>query len=87
MLRRFSLLHILFLLGLLLVVPPSLAQANTASVDSLNRVDEMGRKQGYWRFLAPATDKPGYTDGALVEEGSYANSKRIGTWRRYWPNG
>lgn len=85
--RQFSLLPILFLLGLLLVVPPSFAQANTASVDSLNRVDELGRKQGYWRFVAPATDKPGYTDGALVEEGSYANSKRIGTWRRYWPNG
>jgi antitoxin component YwqK of YwqJK toxin-antitoxin module len=85
---RFSrLLSILFVLGLLFAVPTSYAQANTASVDTLNRVDEMGRKQGYWRFVAPATEKPGYPDGALVEEGRYTNSKRIGKWRRYWPNG
>jgi antitoxin component YwqK of YwqJK toxin-antitoxin module len=85
---RFSrFLSIAFVFGLLLAVPASFAQANTASVDTLNRVDEMGRKQGYWRFVAPATEKPGYPDGALVEEGRYTNSKRIGTWRRYWPNG
>ncbi len=85
---RFSrFLTIAFGFGLLLAVPTSFAQANTASVDTLNRVDELGRKQGYWRFVAPATEKPGYPDGALVEEGRYANSKRIGTWRRYWPNG
>jgi len=47
----------------------------------------MGRKQGYWKFVAPATEKPGYPNGALVEEGRYANSKRVGIWRRYWPNG
>jgi antitoxin component YwqK of YwqJK toxin-antitoxin module len=23
----------------------------------------------------------------LIEEGRYANSKRVGLWRRYWPNG
>jgi len=85
---RFSrFLSIALVFGLLLAVPASFAQANTASVDTLNRVDEMGRKQGYWRFVAPATEKPGYPDGALVEEGRYTNSKRIGTWRRYWPNG
>jgi len=85
---RFSrFLAIAFVFGLLLAVPASFAQANTASVDTLNRVDELGRKQGYWRFVAPATEKPGYPDGALVEEGRYTNSKRIGTWRRYWPNG
>ncbi len=64
------------------------AQASAGStIDTLNRVDEMGRKQGHWRFIAPETEKPGYTDGALVEEGTYTNSKRIGVWRRYWPNG
>ncbi|MCB0763583.1 MAG: toxin-antitoxin system YwqK family antitoxin [Flavobacteriales bacterium] len=67
-------------------VPASHAQAN-ALQDTLNRVDEMGRKQGYWKVVAPASEKPGYTDGQLVEEGRYANSKRVGIWRRYWPNG
>jgi antitoxin component YwqK of YwqJK toxin-antitoxin module len=70
-----------------MAVPASFAQANTAAMDTLNRVDETGRKQGYWRFVAPTTEKPGYPDGALVEEGRYTNSRRVGVWRRYWPNG
>jgi len=69
-----------------LTVGSSFAQANSAQ-DTLNRVDEMGRKQGYWKFVAPESEKPGYPNGALVEEGRYTNSKRIGVWRRYWPNG
>lgn len=87
MVRQFSLLPVLLMLCFLFAVPTTFAQANAISVDTLNRVDEMGRKQGHWRFVAPATEKAGYADGALVEEGQYANSKRIGTWRRYWPNG
>jgi len=55
--------------------------------DTLNRVDEMGRKQGFWKVTAPSADKPGYSDGQLIEEGRYTNSKRIGLWKRYWPNG
>src|SRR5690606_18587257 len=49
--------------------------------------DEMGRKQGYWKVTAPNTEKPGYADGQVVEEGRYTNSKRTGLWKRYWPNG
>lgn len=73
-------------LSLLLVTSSSFAQAST-SVDTLNRVDEMGRKQGYWKVAAPVAEKPGYANGQLVEEGRYTNSKRIGLWKRYWPNG
>jgi antitoxin component YwqK of YwqJK toxin-antitoxin module len=71
----------------LLLAGNSLAQASAASQDTLNRVDELGRKVGYWRNTAPLTDKPGYAEGALVEEGRYNGGKRIGTWKRYWPNG
>ena len=78
-------------LGLLLLfVQAGLAQANTDGnllQDTLNQVDELGRKQGWWRIVAPAKDKPDYTDGQLVEEGRYTNSKRVGVWRSYWPNG
>jgi len=74
-------------LFLLLAAPTSWAQAGTIVQDTLNRVDEMGRKQGYWRLQAPQVEKPGYTDGQLVEEGQYTNSKRTGLWKRYWPNG
>lgn len=55
--------------------------------DSLNQTDGTGRKQGLWRIVAPNADKPGYKDGQLIEEGTYSNGKRAGTWRRYWPNG
>lgn len=65
----------------------SFAQAGTMAQDTLNRVDEMGRKQGFWKVTAPSADKPGYSDGQLIEEGRYTNSKRIGLWKRYWPNG
>jgi len=62
-------------------------QGGTIAADTLNRLDEQGRKQGHWRIEAPKADKPGYSDGQLIEEGRYANSKRIGTWRSYWPTG
>lgn len=55
--------------------------------DTLNVVDELGRKQGYWRVLAPRAEKPEYADGQLIEEGRYSNNKRVGLWKRYWPNG
>lgn len=76
----------LFLL-LVLLTSTSWAQAGSVAQDTLNRLDEMGRKQGYWRIQAPLAEKPGYTDGQLVEEGRYTNSKRTGVWKRYWPNG
>lgn len=70
-----------------LAAPLARAQASPVVVDTLNRVDEMGRKQGLWRIVAPKEDKPGYTDGQVIEEGTYSNGKRSGLWRRYWPNG
>lgn len=63
------------------------AQANGGQVDTLNALDDLGRRQGWWRITAPKEDKPGFTDGQLIEEGRYNNSKRIGLWRRFWPNG
>lgn len=76
-----------FGLLLLLAIPSSLAQASVTVQDTLNQVDEMGRKQGYWKIVAPKAEKPDYEDGQLIEEGRYANSKRVGVWRRFWPNG
>ncbi len=79
-------LTITVLLCMLAAMGPTWAQASTDQ-DTLNRVDDMGRKHGYWRFVAPSTEKAGYPDGALVEEGRYNGGKRVGLWRRYWPNG
>jgi antitoxin component YwqK of YwqJK toxin-antitoxin module len=74
-------------MGLVLTVQCSFAQAGSTVQDTLNKVDETGRKQGYWKVAAPVADKPGYQAGQVIEEGRYTNSKRIGLWRRYWPNG
>lgn len=80
---------VLFSFGLLLLlaVPSSFAQASETVQDTLNQVDETGRKQGYWKIVAPKAEKPDYEDGQLIEEGRYTNSKRVGMWRRFWPNG
>lgn len=80
-----SLLIVMLALGL--AAGSSFAQATTASPDTLNRVDDMGRRLGHWKVFAPVADKPGYAQGALVEEGRYVGGKREGLWRRYWPNG
>ena len=63
------------------------AQANTSAQDTLNKLDELGRKQGWWQLEAPLPDKPGYAPGKVVEEGRYTDNKRMGKWHRYWPNG
>lgn len=78
---------ITLLCWLLLHMPALQAQATDAVADTLDQVDEQGRKQGHWRITAPQPGKPGYADGALVEEGRYTNSRRTGLWKRYWPNG
>ena len=72
---------------LALTIRCTFAQAGPTAQDTLNRIDEMGRKQGFWKVTAPNADKPAYTAGQLIEEGRYTNSKRVGVWKRYWPNG
>jgi antitoxin component YwqK of YwqJK toxin-antitoxin module len=73
--------------AVLLLAGPMRAQAGAVHQDTLNRLDELGRKVGHWRTMAPLAGKPGYPDGSVVEEGRYANGKRVGPWKRYWPNG
>lgn len=77
------------LFALLTLLFPGLhaVHAQTTAADTLDQVDSQGRKQGWWRVVAPNTDRTGYPDGALVEEGRYQNGRRVGVWRRYWPNG
>ncbi len=63
------------------------AQVRNLPADSLNQVDEQGRKQGWWRIVAPAESRPGYGPGDLIEEGRYVDNRRNGPWKRYWPSG
>lgn len=58
--------------------------------DTVNVTDNYGLKQGRWVYLGQ--DKveqwfKEYKPDQVVEEGSYFNGKKTGTWRRYHING
>lgn len=55
--------------------------------DTLNRRDENKRKQGKWIVKAKAKQNPNYQLGQTVEEGHYENSRKVGLWKTYFPNG
>lgn len=55
--------------------------------DTLNRVDETGLRQGYWIIYNTIKKLPNYPPEAKVEEGSYADSRKNGTWKTYYPSG
>lgn len=62
------------------------AQAGSLA-DTLNQLDGQGRRQGWWQVSGPVEDRPEYAAGVLFEEGRYADGRRTGVWKRYWPNG
>lgn len=75
-----------FLVLLFLSILP--AHAAWAQVpDTVNQVDELGRKQGWWQMNAPGAGQQEEVLGPVIEEGSYADGRRSGVWTRYWPNG
>ncbi len=78
---------LLIAIGVMLLCIAQTSFAQASAMDTLNRIDETGKKQGWWQIKAPIAEKPNYEPGKLIEEGRYTNSKRIGVWRRYWPNG
>ena len=75
----------LFFILLLLSSTISFAQSGT---DSINVTDAEGKRQGKWvvtnKLLKPPL--PGYADDQKVEEGRYADGKKIGIWTAYYPN-
>lgn len=58
------------------------ADAININPDSLNQVDEIGRKQGYWKVKKLADNK-----WVLKEEGHYNNNLKSGYWKDYYLNG
>lgn len=55
--------------------------------DTLNRVDETGMKQGYWVVFNNNKKLPAYPEDAKVEEGFFADSRKTGIWKVYYPSG
>ncbi len=52
-----------------------------------NRTDDNGWRQGHWIILNETKKLPDYAPKQKVEEGDYADNKKIGIWVQYFPNG
>lgn len=59
-----------------------------AQSDTLNFVDSLGKRQGYWKITAAMKkDKSFYDQNAVCEEGRYVDNLKTGIWIEYYPNG
>ena len=67
----------------------NLTSAQTYSIvggDTINRVDELNRKQGQWVYNGKMKNLPEYGPTQKVEEGEYKDNRKIGVWKKYYPN-
>jgi antitoxin component YwqK of YwqJK toxin-antitoxin module len=55
--------------------------------NDVNKVDEMGRKTGYWIIDGSMKPTKGYGPRSVIEEGAFVSNKRQGLWKRYYPDG
>jgi antitoxin component YwqK of YwqJK toxin-antitoxin module len=55
--------------------------------DTINFTDATGKRQGKWIIFNRTKKLPNYTPDAKVEEGKYTDSKKVGSWMEYYPNG
>lgn len=73
---------------LLLIFTCQVALAQSVNSDTLNQVDpSTGLKQGYWIVYNSIKKLPAYPAEAKVEEGKFADSKKTGMWKMFYPNG
>lgn len=52
---------------------------NLYSQNTINKLDEQGKKTGYWRVL--------YENGKIRYEGTFSDGNPIGEFKRYYPGG
>lgn len=77
-----------FLLILFFIAKISAAQSfEINNQDTVNFIDVNNLKQGYWRFLGFMKKLPGYKDDQVIEEGKFADSRKVGLWKKYFPSG
>jgi|ERR1051326_849915 antitoxin component YwqK of YwqJK toxin-antitoxin module len=61
--------------------------ASSLVPDTLNRIDSLGRRQGYWIIRAGMMKRSGYSDTTKFQEGLYRDSKKTGVWKEYYSTG
>ncbi|MEQ8472070.1 MAG: hypothetical protein RIC35_12840 [Marinoscillum sp.] len=60
-------------------VKPIIVSYEIVSNDTINKIDQLDRKQGYWKDY--------YSDGISYQHGYYINDHRIGIWETINENG
>lgn len=82
-------MRIVFIFSILLIsVLPSYAQSfELMDGDTINKVDVNGKRQGKWLIKANIRVDKGYSEGQIVEEGEYQNTRKQGIWKKYYPDG
>lgn len=55
--------------------------------DTINYTDVNNLKQGFWVITNKVKKLPNCDETAKIEEGTYADSKKVGNWKKYYCNG
>ena len=55
--------------------------------DTINIVDENNLKQGFWKIFGRMKRLPGYDPDQVIEQGNYANSRKMGLWTKFFASG
>jgi len=58
-----------------------------AQSDTTNKVDENGKKIGYWIITGDISKETGYDATSKVMEGTYVRNRKNGLWIKYHKNG
>ncbi|XOV66885.1 MAG: toxin-antitoxin system YwqK family antitoxin [Fluviicola sp.] len=79
--------HALLLLGVFvgICVFPSFAGSDQGG--PVNKVDEEGKKQGKWIYLGKDRPNLGFPAEGKIEEGTYKDDRKEGTWIKYHNDG
>lgn len=56
------------------------------AADTLNQKDADNLKQGYWVITGEMRKDTAYSAASIIEQGKFENSRKIGLWKRYYPN-
>jgi antitoxin component YwqK of YwqJK toxin-antitoxin module len=63
------------------------ADTDTVPKSNMNTMDANGLRQGYWKLTGEIAKDQSYRKDQLMEEGAYADNKRNGLWKKYYPTG
>ncbi len=55
--------------------------------DTVNMKDAQDQKQGRWIVFNKGGAFAGFAENQVVEDGNYLSGKKVGIWKRYYPNG